>query len=215
MKETIKSGKYVAMTYDLYMVEADGKETLVHQVDPEDPEKIIFGVTQGMILPLEKALDGKSAGDEFDVKVVADEAFGQVDPEQVATLEKEIFVVDGKFDAEVIKAGAVVPMMTADGYRINGVVKEVTETSVVMDFNHPLAGKDVRFKGKVLEVRDATEEELHPAHGCGSCGCGSCGDDCGCGDDCNCGDSSCGCGDSDCKCGDDCQCTEDNSCGCK
>lgn len=216
MKETIQPGKYVAMTYDLYQIDADGTETLVHQVDPQDPEKIIFGVTRGMIAPLEKALDGKTVGDEFDVKVESKDAFGDVDPEQVATLEKEIFVVDGKFDADVIKAGAVVPMMTADGYRINGIVKEVTDKEVVMDFNHPLAGKDVRFKGKVTEVRDATEEELHPAH---SCGCGS--DSCGCGSDCNCSDG-CGdgCGDSSCSdtcgsdsCGSDSSCSD--TCGCK
>ena len=111
-------------------------------------------------------------------------------------MEKDIFVVDGKFDKEMIKVGALVPMMTADGFRINGLVKEVTEENVVMDFNHPLAGKDVRFKGEVKTVRDATPEELQPAHGCG-CGCGGydhCGDDCGCGgDDCHCGDE-CGCG---------------------
>lgn len=191
--ETVKPGKYVAMTYDLYQINPDGSETLVHQVDPADPEKIVFGVTRGMIVPLEKEIDGKSKGDKFEIVVKADEAFGPVDPEQVVTLEKEIFVVDGKFDDKVIKAGAVVPMMTADGYRINGVVKEVSDDSVKMDFNHPLAGKDVRFKGEIVEVRDATPEELQPAHSCG-CGChdDSCGDGCGCDGEKSCGDG-CGC----------------------
>lgn len=190
--ETVKPGKFVAMTYDLYQVEPDGKETLVHQVDPSDPEKIVFGVTRGMIAPLEKAIDGAKVGDTFDVLVKSEEAFGPVDPEQVAELEKDIFEVDGKFDSEVITPGAVVPMMTADGYRINGIVKEVTDTHVKMDFNHPLAGKDVRFKGEVTEVRDATPEEIQPVHGCG-CGCHDegCGDHCG--DGCNCGDEHCHC----------------------
>lgn len=61
-------------------------------------------------------------------------------------------------------------MMTADGFKISGVVKEVTPEEVKMDFNHPLAGKDVRFKGKITLVRQATEEEIKPAQGCG-CGC--------------------------------------------
>ena len=80
-------------------------------------------------------------------------------------------------------------MMTADGFRINGIVLDVTDDKVKMDFNHPLAGKDVRFKGKVTLVRDATPEELQPAQGCG-CGCShsDCGDHdhdgCGCGDGC-------------------------------
>ena len=192
--EQIQPGKYVELGYDLYAVTPEG-ETLVHQTDLEDPEKIIFGVTRGMIRPLEEAIEGLEKGGKFDIVVKADEAFGPYDPEQIAALDKDIFMVDDKFDSEVIKPGAVLPMMTADGYKINGVVVEVTDDKVKMDFNHPLAGKDVRFKGESLAVRDATPEELKPASGCG-CGCGSqggcsdgsCGDGCGCGDE-----SSCGC----------------------
>lgn len=191
--EKIQPGKYVELGYDLYQVDADG-EKLVHQTDAEDPERIIFGVTRGVIAPLECAIDGLEAGGEFDIVVKADEAFGPHDPEQVATLPRHIFEVDGKFDADVIKAGAILPMMTADGYRINGVVVDVTDSDVVMDFNHPLAGKDVRFKGKIIAVRDATEEELHPTQGCG-CGCSSCGDDCNCDSEGHhCGDDACSCG---------------------
>lgn len=193
--EKIQPGKYVELGYDLYAVEADGTEQLVHQTDVEDPEKIIFGVTKGMIVPLEKAIDGLEPGSTFNVTATAEEAFGPYDPEQIVELEKEVFLVDGKFDEEVVKPGGVVPMMTADGFRINGVVKEVTDKTVKMDFNHPLAGKAVRFDGKILAVRDATPEELHPAQGCG-CGCH--------GSDCS--DGSCGC-DSHGSCSDDaCSC---------
>ena len=104
--------------YDLYAVEADGKEQLVHQTDATDPEKIIFGVTRGMIAPLEKAIEGLEPGGKFNVTATAEEAFGPYDPEQVVELERDIFVVDGKFDESVIKVGALVPMMTADGFRI-------------------------------------------------------------------------------------------------
>ena len=186
-KETIIPGKYVELGYDLYQVDAYGTETLVHQTNPEDPERIIYGVTEGVIRPLEQALEGKSVGDAFDVKATADEAFGQPDPEAIMSLDKEIFVVDGKFDAEHIRPGATVPMMTADGFRINGLVTEVSSDKVTMDFNHPLAGKAVRLVGKVVAVRDATPEELHPAQGCGCshCGDGNCGDG-------ECGDGECG-----------------------
>lgn len=192
--EKIEPGKYVEMVYDLYEVAPDGTEKLVHQSDPTDPEKLIFGVTRGVIAPLEKAIEGLGENGEFDVTVKAAEAFGPYDQDQVAELEKDIFIVDGKFDADVIKKGAIVPMMTADGFRINGVVLEVTDKSVKMDFNHPLAGKDVRFHGRVKTVRDATPEELQPAQGCG-CGChgDDCGDSCSCDHDHNCGDSDCHC----------------------
>lgn len=181
----IEPGKYVELGYDLYAVETDGSEQLVHQTDAEDPEKIVFGVTRGMIVPLEKAIEGLEVGGKFNVTVPAEDAFGAYDPDQVAELERDLFIVDGKFDEEMIKVGAYVPMMTADGFRINGLVKEVTSKVVKMDFNHPLAGKAVRFDGKILTVREATPEELQPAHGCG-CGCDhDCGDgECGCGDGC-------------------------------
>lgn len=189
--EKIQPGKFVELGYNLYEVAPDGKQTLVHQTDNADPERIIFGVTRGMIVPLEKAIDGLEKGGKFDVIVKADEAFGPYDPEQVAELPKDIFTVDGKFDAEMVAKGNYVPMMTADGMRINGLVLEVTDDNVKMDFNHPLAGKDVRFEGEILLVRDATPEELSPSHGCG-CGCDHdhCGDDCGC----DSGHDSCGCG---------------------
>lgn len=190
--EKIEPGKYVELIYDLYKVEPDGKETLVHQVDEQDPERFVFGVTPGVIVPLEKAIEGLEPGGKFNLTVKSDDAFGPYDQEQIATLEKEIFEIDGKFDANVIKSGAVVPMMTADGYRISGIVKEVTDKNVIMDFNHPLAGKDVRFKGEIKSVRQATPEELKPANGCG-CGCNH--EDCGEG----------GC-DSGCHCEGSCKC---------
>lgn len=193
--EKIQPGKYVELGYDLYKVNPDGSEELVHQTSPDDPERIIFGVTRGVIEPLERALDGLGVGDKFDVVVKADQAFGPYDPEQIATLPRDVFEVDGKFDEEAVRPGAALPMMTADGFRITGVVKEVTDKEVKMDFNHPLAGKDVRFSGSVSVVRDATPEELKPQHGCG-CGCGDegCGDSCECSSEHHCGDDACGCG---------------------
>lgn len=191
--EKIEPGKYVELGYDLYQIDADG-EKLVHQTDAEDPERFVFGVTRGVIVPLEKAIEGLEPGATFDVTVKSAEAFGPHDPEQVATLPREIFEVDGRFDADVVKPGAILPMMTADGYRINGVVESVGDKEVKMDFNHPLAGKDVRFKGNIITVRDATAEELKPQSGCG-CGCGDCGDGCDCdGEGHHCGDDACGCG---------------------
>jgi FKBP-type peptidyl-prolyl cis-trans isomerase SlyD len=184
-KETIAPGKYVELGYDLYEIAADGSEKLVHQTDNDDPEKIIFGITQGMIVPLEKAIEGLAVGDNFDVVAKCDEAFGPRDDDQIAELDRDIFLVDGKFDDEHICKGAVVPMMTADGFRISGIVLNVTDKIVKMDFNHPLAGKDIRFKGSILAVRAATPEELQPSCGCGGgCGGGNCGG--GCGEGCGC-----------------------------
>lgn len=169
--EKIEPGKHVSLVYDLYAVNADGTETLMHQSDPQDPEQIIFGVTQGVIVPLEKAIEGMVKGDKFNVTAKAEEAFGPHNPEMIVTLDKDMFVVDGKFDTEMVAVGKYVPMLTAEGYRVSGLVTEIGDDKVTLDFNHPLAGKTIRFDGSIKEVRPATEEELHIATGAG-CGCG-------------------------------------------
>lgn len=189
--EKIQPGKYVEMTYDLYKVNPDGSEELFHQVDAENPEAVIYGITPGMVVPLEKALEGMDPGSEFDVTATADEAYGHRSDEYLVTLEKDVFMVDGEFDPEMVKEGAELPMMTADGFRINGVVKKVGDKEVVMDFNHPLADATVRLKGKVTVVRDATPDEIKFTTGEG-CGCGSCGCDSGCNEG-GCNDNTCGC----------------------
>lgn len=174
--EKIEPGKYVEITYDLYEIKPDGTEELVHQVDAEDPERLIIGVTPGLVQPLEKALEGLTVGQTFDVKATADQAFGHRSPEYIMELEKEIFEVDGKFDSEIVRVGEVLPMVTADGFQVQGRVLEIGDKTVKMDFNHPLADADVRFKGKVTAVREATPEELKPA-GCCGCGCDNSGCD--------------------------------------
>lgn len=192
--EKIQPGKYVELVYDLYKVNLDGTEELVHQTDAENPENFIYGLTRGLVEPLEKDIEGKQAGDTFDVTAGPDQAFGQRSDEYIAELEKEVFEVDGKFDSEMVKVGNALPMMTADGMRIMGTVLEVTPTQVKMDFNHPLAGDTVRFKGKILNVREASPEEIQMIQGGCGCGChgGDCSDSCDCSEGGKCGEG-CGC----------------------
>ena len=86
--------------------------------------------------------------------------------------------------------GNVVPLMDSEGNRLQAQVVSVTDSHVTVDLNHPLAGENLHFKGKVLEVREATEEELNALLG-GGCGCGS---GCSCDDEESCGSGSGGCG---------------------
>ena len=97
-KETIKPGKFVELVFDLYKINDDGSESLVHEVSDEAPECVVFGVTEGMIKPLEAALEGLAAGDAYDVVAMPDEAFGRHNPEEVVELDREIFEIDGKLD---------------------------------------------------------------------------------------------------------------------
>ena len=90
---------------------------------------------------------------------------------------------DGEFDSERVYVGAIVPMNTVDGQIINAQIAEITKDNVTIDLNHPLAGENLHFVGKVLNIREVTEGELKALHhrGCGGCkgNCSDCSSDCG------------------------------------
>ncbi len=181
----ISKNKMVSLTYDLRIGGSEGE--LIEQATAERPLNFVFGA--GLMLPkFEALLEGFEQGKTFQIELNSADAYGEVDDNAVVELPKSIFILEGKFDDEVIKVGNTVPMMSTSGQRMNGIVLEVTEETVKMDFNHPLAGQDLHFTGDVLEVRDATDEEIAATvqGGCGSgCGCSdsSCGSGCGCEDE--------------------------------
>lgn len=182
--EKIEKGKYFEIAYKLFRVNADGTETLVHEVEASDPDRAIEGLTMGFVEALDKQLLGKKAGDKFDFIAEPEEAFGPYTEEDIFTIPRERMTVDGKFDEEMFTPGALIPLMTPDGYRVDGTVVRLTPDSVVLDLNHPLAKDRVHYVGEVVLVRDPKPEELQPAEGCCGGGCGGCGDGCGegCGD---------------------------------
>lgn len=180
----IEPGKYFEIAYKLYRINEDGSEELVHEVTADDPDRVIDGVTIGLVEALDKDLAGKEAGYKFNLTAMPEEAFGPYTQDEIYRIPRERMTVDGKFDEEMFAPGEIIPLRTPDGFRIDGVVLELTPENVVIDLNHPLAQDKVRFEGEVLVVREPTDDELHPKHGC-CCG----GGDCGGGD---CGDHSCG-----------------------
>lgn len=181
----IAPGKYFEIAYSLYRVNADGTEDLVHEVTADDPDRAICGVTLGFVEALDENLLGKKAGDKFDFIAEPEKAFGPYTEEEIYTIPRERMTVEGKFDESMFAPGALIPLMTPDGYRIDGTVVRLTPEAVVLDLNHPLAKDKVHYVGEVLAVREPTADELQPEHGCG-CGCGgNCGDkqddgECGC-----------------------------------
>lgn len=164
-KEKVGPGKFVAYAYKLYN-DADG--SLLFEAKPEAPDVMVYGVSHEIIPGLTAAMKDLSEGDRFGVTLPPEAAFGERIADNVVSLEKEIFMRDGEM-AEEVKVGAELPMMTAEGYRILGRVLEIGDKEVKMDFNHPFAGLTVRYDGEIIQVREATPEELHPAHGCGGC----------------------------------------------
>lgn len=174
----ISANKYVAVIYDLNVGEGEERE-LMEKATREVPLKFIYG-TGMMILAFEDALAGLESGDQFDFSLTPENAYGEYNEDHVLELPKNIFEIDGKFDSEMVKEGNTIPMMDADGHRMNGSVLEVKKDVVVMDFNHPLAGETLHFKGEVVDVHEPTAEEIAAmtSSSCGG-GCEGCGGGCG------------------------------------
>jgi FKBP-type peptidyl-prolyl cis-trans isomerase SlyD len=173
-----------------YVLKAGGNEgDVIEQTPAESPLKFVFGLGQ-MLPAFESNLTGLKQGDDFEMTLEAQDAYGELDEDAFVELSKEIFLIDGVFDEERFRPGNQVPMQTSSGQRLNGTILEVNNESIKMDFNHPLGGTNLHFTGKIIEVRDATEEELMPS-GCG-CGCSCDSDDCSTDSGC-CDSRGCGC----------------------
>lgn len=181
---TVSKDSMVTLTYDLRL---DGKEGEIFE-SATDANPLMFLHGAGLMIPaFEEQLVGKKAGDKFEISIPAVSGYGDINEEAVVELPLDIFKVDGKVDDELLTPGNSIPMMSAHGQRMDGIVVSVEGETVTMDFNHPLAGEDLHFTGAIVEVRPATEEELSAAYSTGGCGCGSGG----CGDG-GCGDGGCG-----------------------
>lgn len=156
----IEKNTVVSVNYLLSLKET-GEE--VEQTSKENPFVFIFG-TGGLLEDFEANLQGKKIGDPFDFFVDHKRGYGVRDEQHLVMIPIEAFLgEDGTFDKENVKVGVTLPMVDNEGNRLYGTVLEISAEHVKMDFNHPLAGKDLHFKGEVLEVRKATEDEL--AHG--------------------------------------------------
>ena len=190
----VEKQKVVTLQYDLYVDGENGQEELMEKATVEAP--LVYCHGEGMMLPaFEQNMEGLQEGESFDFRIPCQETYGEYDDEGVLTLDKKMFFNgDGEFDSERVYVGAIVPMNTADGQVINAQIAEITKENVTIDLNHPLAGENLHFVGKVLNLRDVTEGELKALHhrGCGGCGghcnSGDCGGNCqegGCGN-CSC-----------------------------
>ena len=193
--------KYITVAYSLYTDNSEGVHELVEQAPVEHPFQFITEL--GVALEaFEAKLKDLNAGDEFDFTLSVDEAYGPYEQEHVIELPKSTFMLNGRFQNDVIFEGAVIPLVNADGNRFQGLVLEVKEDVVIIDLNHPLAGKELHFKGSVVTSREATDAEVTALikimSGEGGCGCG-CGCDGGC--DGGCDSEGCGCGDHEYGCG--------------
>lgn len=167
-KQTVGPEKFVAYAYRVYN---DKNGELLFETPADAPDVMVYGVSDDVVPGLIEAMKGLGEGDGFSVTLPPEAAFGPRYEENVVTLDRDIFMRDGKLASEV-SVGAELPMMTQEGFMVKGRVLEVDDKGVKMDFNHPFAGLTVRYEGEIDTVRDATPDELNPPH---HCHCGHCG----------------------------------------
>ena len=153
--------KVVTLTYTLRFDDIDGE--IIQKVDEERPFIQLFG--NGTLLPkFESSIEGYEPESEFEFSLTPEEGYGEFTEEAIIELEKSIFEKDGKVDEELVKIGNMITMQDQEGHPLDGRVIEIKSDKVVMDFNHALAGKNLFFSGKILDVREASEEELSHNH---------------------------------------------------
>lgn len=160
---TIQPNSVVALTYDLYTTQ-NGEEVFVEKADAENPLVFLYGV--GMMLPkFEENLNGLSTGDTYDFELAAPDAYGEKDEAAIAELPVDMFK-----GSEMPMVDSILPLQDNQGNQFRARVTGVSENAVTVDLNHPMAGQDLHFKGEILNVREATQEELAHGHAHGADG---------------------------------------------
>ena len=139
-----------------YAVAEAGQEAVENSKDGGQPLAILFG--HGNIIPgLEKAMDGKEAGESFKATVPASEAYGERRDGLTQRIPKK------HFGAQKLEPGMQVVLQTNFGPRAV-TIQKVGMSVVDVDLNHPMAGKDLDFDIEIVEVREASAEELEHGH---------------------------------------------------
>jgi len=153
--------KVIALTYELRSAGTDGE--VIEIVEKDQPAEFLVGIGN-LIQEFEEQVIDLKPGETFDFVVESDKAYGSLDQQAIVDLPRNIFVVDGKESAEMLVVGNIIPMRDQNGHPLQGKVVEIGETTVKMDFNHPLAGLDLHFKGEIINTRDASQEEIDHKH---------------------------------------------------
>jgi FKBP-type peptidyl-prolyl cis-trans isomerase SlyD len=157
----------VSIIYELRETNANGR--ILEKLKENKPLNFIFGT--GRLLPaFEANLFSLESGNSFSFNLSADKAYGERREEMIINVPLSVFDNDGKVDENICRVGNEVPMVDGSGNPFYGIINEILEDSVRMDFNHPMAGVDLFFSGKILDIREPSEEEISGTnHSCSAC----------------------------------------------
>lgn len=159
----MKIAKHNVVT--MHYAVSDSEGTLIDSSYEDKPMAIIQGT--GYLIPgLDDALIDHTAGDKFEVTVACEQAYGERHDDYVQTVPKELLA-----GVEDLSVGTQLRATTDDGEQ-TVIVIDVQDDEITVDGNHPLSGLDLSFDVEILEVREATEEELAHGHVHAEGGCG-------------------------------------------
>ncbi len=147
----------IALTYELREGGPEGE--LLEAVKKDQPIEFLFGVGR-LNQRFEENVKDLQENESFEFTIQADQAYGQVNDKAIVDLPKSIFVIDGKLAEDLLVEGNIINMEDQEGNPHRGKVMDIGEDKVKMDFNHPLAGMDLHFKGEVVRRREPTPEEI-------------------------------------------------------
>ncbi len=152
-KETVQDGQVVTMEYTLRV-----NDEMMGTSEGEDPIEFIQGA--GNIIPgLESELYGMEVGESKDVTVAPQDGYGPVDENAYVDVARE------EFPSNItLQAGVPLQVQDKNGNPVQAVIDQVSEESVRLDFNHPLAGKELSFSVMVAGLREATDKEMEHQH---------------------------------------------------
>lgn len=154
----ISTGKVVGITYTLTL---DSGE-IADQATTENPFVFIHGIGQ-TLEAFDTHLEGLEKGANFTFKIGAEDGYGTANPQNIIDLPKSVFAGDD-VPSDLLVVGNIVPMQDQDGNPLTGIIREIGEENVKMDFNHPLADQALNFTGTVIDIREATAEEMDHGH---------------------------------------------------
>ena len=139
-----------------YTLTVDGK--LVDASEENEPIEFIQG-RQNIIPGLEKELYGMAIGDSKEINVAPNDGYGSIDPQAIMEIPRHEFPAD--ID---LKPGLELALQQPDGEVLHAIVADAGPEVVKLDFNHPLAGKELLFRVTVIGLREASDEEKSHGH---------------------------------------------------
>jgi len=150
---TVQDGQVVSMEYSLHV---DGE--LIDSSAGQEPLEFLQGA--GNIIPgLEEELYGLGVGESKNVIVAAEDGYGILDPDAFYDVPRD------QFPAEIpLEVGVELQVQDEDGEPMMARIERIDDDNVRLDFNHPLAGKELVFEIKIVGLREATDEEMEHGH---------------------------------------------------